>query len=120
MEVTIGTEGPRWKGPPLGGSPRTQSAARVNAEQDLMSMMRMPTRRFLGEGCQRPGTPIGLATNESSVVAAQRMSGGMRAKRAYEQHRKICRWRARAHLEPASASLGRQGGGEARSTGEAG
>jgi len=75
---------------------------------------------FLGEGCQRPGTPIGLATNESSVVAAQRMSGGMRAKGAYEQHRKLCRWRARAHLEPASASLGLQGGGEARSTGEAG
>ena len=33
---------------------------------------------------------------------------------------KPCRWCARVHREPARASLGRQGSGEARSTGEAG
>ena len=47
MRVTTGTEELRRKGPPLGGSPRTQSATRVNAEQALMSMT--PTRRYWGK-----------------------------------------------------------------------
>ena len=45
---------------------------------------------------------------------------GMRARGRHQQHGKPCRWRARAHREPARASLGRQGGGEARSSEEAG
>ena len=43
--------------------------------------------------------------------------GGMRARGAQEQRGKPCRWRARVNREPARASLGRQGGGEARNTG---
>ena len=42
-----------------GGSASTQAATRVNAEQASKRMMRRPTRRWIGEGYQRPGAPIG-------------------------------------------------------------
>ena len=111
----------RGKRAASGGSASTQAATRGNAEQASKSSTRRPTRRNNGEGCQRPETPPEDGGERPEAGRLRRGSGGgMRARGAQEQPGKPCRWRARVHREPARASLGRQGGGEARSTGEAG
>ena len=121
MEVTTWTEALRGKRAASGGSASTQAATRGNAEQTSKRLMRRPTRRSFGEGCQRPETPPKMVANEQKAGRLRRGSGGgLGARGAQEPPGKPCRWRARVHREPARASLGRQGGGEARSTGEAG
>ena len=70
MEVTTWTEALRWKRAALGGSASTQAATRVNAEQASKRLMRRPTRRDFGEGCQRPETPPKIVANEPKPDAS--------------------------------------------------
>ena len=56
MEVTTWVEALRCQRAALGGSASTQAATRVNVEQASKKMMRRPTRRYFGEGWQRPGS----------------------------------------------------------------
>ena len=93
-----------------------RARTRVNAEQASKSMMRRPTRRCIGEGSQRPGSERhkhrasppgywrwhawkrkGTATREALPVACTRQTG-----------------------IPQGTGRAGQGGGEVRTTGEAG
>ena len=56
MEVTTWIEARRCQRTVLDGSASAQAVTRVNAEQASKRSMRRPTRRFYGEGCQRPGS----------------------------------------------------------------
>ena len=64
------TEALRGKRAAMGGSASTQAATRVNAEQASKRPMRRPTRRLVGEGCQRPETPPKIVANEHKPVAS--------------------------------------------------
>ena len=56
MEVTTWIEALRCQRIVLDGSASAQAVTRVNAEQASKRVMRRPTRRNFGEGCQRPGS----------------------------------------------------------------
>ena len=90
----------------------------MNAEQASKLSMRRPTRRDHGEGCKRPGMPRHLA-NERSTGRLRRGTGDC----MYAQG-DVCNTGspvgdAHAPTETHEANLGRQGGGEAGSTGKA-
>ena len=51
-------------------SARAQAGTRGNAEQASKSLMRRPTRRHSGEGCQRPETSPKMVANDTKPVAS--------------------------------------------------
>ena len=100
----------------LGGSATMRAATRVNAEQASKRLMRKPTRLSCGEGCQRSGSE----RREHRPVPP----GYWRRhawKRGTDRTREALpvAWHAPTDSPRGSGRAG-QGGGEARSTGEAG
>ena len=94
----------------------TATVTRVNAEQASKGIMRKPTRPDNGEGCHQSGSerhmhrqvPPGYwrqhAWKRGMDATREALSGGV----------------ARANRQPTRDRLGRQGGGEARMTEDAG
>ena len=93
-----------------------QAGTRVNAEQASKRAMRESTLLRLGEDRWRSGKQAADAP-----VRFRRGSGvGMHGRWKAQQHGKPCRWRVDANRKSARTSPGRQGGGQARTTEDAG
>ena len=103
--VTIRTEALDGKGPPWAVQRACRLQRAVNVEQASKRVMRKPTRRQYGEGCQRPGK----RATRAPVGSAGGIDGGMHARGRQQQHGKPCRWRARAKPGAREGQLGPAG-----------
>ena len=100
----------------LGGSATMRAATRVNAEQASKRLMRKPTRLGSGEGCQRSGSE--RREHRPAPPGYWRRHAWKRGTDATREALPVA-WHAPTDSPRGSGRAG-QGGGEARSTGEAG
>ena len=116
MEATIWSEALWCQRAAMGGSATMRAGTRVNVEQASKRMMRKPILLNLGEGRWRMGKRATLAP----IRFRRGIGAGTDGRGRRWQHGKP--WRRWAHInrDPARGRPGRQGGGEACSTGEAG
>ena len=116
MEVTTSAEALRRQRAALGGSATTRAVARANAEKASKPAMRESTRLPHGEGCQRPGSE--RRERRPFPPGYWRRHAWKRGMAATREALPVA-WHAPTD-SPRGSGRAAQGGGEARSTGEAG
>ena len=116
MEVTTLAEALRRPRAALGGSATMRAATRVNAEQAPKPVTRRPTRPSHGEGCQRSGSE--RHRHRPYPPGYWRRHAWKRGMDATREALAVA-WHASTD-SPRGCGRAVQGGGEARSTEEAG
>ena len=116
MEATTWTEALCCKRVAIGRFSEHAGRNQMNAEQASKKSMRRPTRRCNGEGCQRPGSE--RRAHRSSPPGYWRQHACKRGTEATREAPSVVRTRQTGN--PRGPAWAGRGGGEARSTEEAG
>ena len=116
MEATTWTEALCCKRVAIGRFSEHAGRNQMNAEQASKKSMRRPTRRCNGEGCQRPGSE--RRAHRTSPPGYWRQHACQRGTEATREAPSVVRTRQTGI--PQGTGRAGQGGGEVRTTGEAG
>ena len=116
MEATTWTEALCCKRVASGRLSEHAGRNQMNAEQASKKSMRRPTRRCNGEGCQRPGSE--RRAHRSAPPGYWRQHACKRGTEATREAPSVVRTRQTGI--PQGTGRAGQGGGEVRTTGEAG
>ena len=116
MEATTWTEALCCKRVAIGRLSEQAGRNQMNAEQASKKSMRRPTRRCNGEGCQRPGSE--RRAHRSAPPGYWRQHACKRGTEATREAPSVVRTRQTGI--PQGTGRAGQGGGEVRTTGEAG
>ena len=116
MEATTWTEALCCKRVAIGRLSEHAGRNQMNAEQASKKSMRRPTRRCNGEGCQRPGSE--RRAHRSAPPGYWRQHACKRGTEATREAPSVVRTRQTGI--PQGTGRAGQGGGEVRTTGEAG